>query len=127
MTVRERPPDPPLAVFWCFVLTFSGATWVSWFGMTVISSPDNALSISTYLASFLCCVYHALIAGIGFFVAISKTDPKGVTDLTTAGTLHALGSMVIFFVVGFVLLMLVDEKAGIEAAREGSPLEPERE
>ena len=38
-----------------------------------------------------------LIAGIGFFVAMFKTDPKGVTDLTTAGTLHALGSVVIFF------------------------------
>jgi UMF1 family MFS transporter len=37
----------------------------------------------------------------------------------------AMGSMVIFFVVGFVLLMLVDEKAGIEAAREGPLLEPE--
>ena len=39
----------------------------------------------------------------------------------------AMGSMVVFFVVGFVLLMLVDEKAGIEAAREGPPLEPEGE
>lgn len=29
----------------------------------------------------------------------------------------AMGSMVVFFVVGFVLLMLVDEKAGIAAAR----------
>jgi hypothetical protein len=28
-----------------------------------------------------------------------------------------MGSMVVFFVVGFVLLMLVDEKAGIAAAR----------
>jgi hypothetical membrane protein len=37
------------------------------------------------------------IAGIGFFVAMFKTDPTGVTDLTTAGTLHALGSVVIFF------------------------------
>jgi hypothetical protein len=38
-----------------------------------------------------------LLAGIGFLVAVFKTDPKGVTDLTTAGTLHVLGSMAIFF------------------------------
>ena len=37
------------------------------------------------------------VAGIGFFVAIFKTDAKGVTDLTTAGILHGLGSIVIFF------------------------------
>jgi hypothetical protein len=37
------------------------------------------------------------LPGIGFLVAVFKTDPKGVTDLTTAGTLHVLGSMAIFF------------------------------
>ncbi len=40
----------------------------------------------------------------------------------------AMGSMVVFFVVGFVLLMLVDEKAGIAAVRsgeEGTPPGPE--
>ena len=37
------------------------------------------------------------VAGIGFFVAIFKTDPREFTDLTTAGMLHALGSIVIFF------------------------------
>jgi hypothetical protein len=38
-----------------------------------------------------------LLAGIGFLVAIFKNDPTGVTDATTAGTLHILGSMLIFF------------------------------
>lgn len=37
------------------------------------------------------------LAGIGFFVAIFKTDPTGATELTTAGTLHVTGSVVIFF------------------------------
>ena len=40
----------------------------------------------------------------------------------------AMGSMVVFFVVGFVLLMLVDEETGIAAARsgeEGTPPGPE--
>ena len=40
----------------------------------------------------------------------------------------AMGSMVVFFVAGFVLLMLVDEKAGIAAVRsgeEGTPPGPE--
>jgi hypothetical membrane protein len=37
------------------------------------------------------------VAGVGFFVAIFKTDPKGATELTTAGTLHVVGSVVIFF------------------------------
>jgi hypothetical membrane protein len=37
-------------------------------------------------------------AGIGFLVVgMFNTDPTGVTDLTTVGTLHVLGSVVIFF------------------------------
>jgi len=38
-----------------------------------------------------------LLAGIGYLLAISKTDPTGVTEATTAGTVHILGSMLIFF------------------------------
>jgi hypothetical protein len=39
-----------------------------------------------------------VVAGIGFFVAaLFNTDSTGVTDLTTSGRLHVLGSVVIFF------------------------------
>ena len=41
----------------------------------------------------------------------------GVVVGVTGNHRIAMGSMVVFFVVGFVLLMLVDEKAGIAAAR----------
>lgn len=47
-----------------------------------------------------------LIAGIGFFVAIFKTDPAGATETTTAGTLHAIGSVIVFFSLLAVAWML---------------------
>jgi hypothetical membrane protein len=46
------------------------------------------------------------LAGIGFFVAISKTDPTGATDLTTAGALHGVGSVVLFFALLITAWML---------------------
>jgi hypothetical membrane protein len=42
-------------------------------------------------------VVLVLVAGIGFVVSgIFKTDPTGVDDLTTAGTIHLLSAVVLF-------------------------------
>lgn len=38
-----------------------------------------------------------LLAALGFFVAIAKTDPSGAdVEVTTAGVLHVLGSLLLF-------------------------------
>ena len=47
-----------------------------------------------------------LVAGVGFLVAISKTDSKGVTDSTTSGTLHVAGSVAIFFALLIAVWMM---------------------
>jgi UMF1 family MFS transporter len=44
----------------------------------------------------------------------------GTVVAATGSHRLAMGSMVVFFVVGFAVLMLVDEKAGVEAARVDS-------
>ena len=38
-----------------------------------------------------------LVAGIGYLLAIAKTDPTGATEFTTGGILHVVGSLLIFF------------------------------
>ena len=38
-----------------------------------------------------------LIAGVGYLLAIAKTDPRDATEFTTAGALHVIGSLMIFF------------------------------
>lgn len=38
-----------------------------------------------------------LVAGVGYLLAIAKTDPRDATEFTTAGALHVIGSLMIFF------------------------------
>ncbi|MDX1659096.1 MAG: DUF998 domain-containing protein [Nitriliruptorales bacterium] len=38
-----------------------------------------------------------LVAGLGYLLAIAKTDPSDATEFTTAGILHVVGSLLIFF------------------------------
>lgn len=42
-------------------------------------------------------IVFLLVAGVGYFLAIAKTDPAGATEFTTAGILHVIGSLMIFF------------------------------
>ena len=76
---------------WLMQLAFFGAgigTIAIALGLRKTLAPGKRVTASLVLFA---------VAGIGFFVAIFKTDPREVTDLTTAGMLHALGSIVIFF------------------------------
>ena len=42
-------------------------------------------------------IMFLLIAGVGYLLAIAKTDPRDATEPTTAGILHVVGSLMIFF------------------------------
>ena len=47
-----------------------------------------------------------IIAGVGFFGAIAKTDPAGATESTTSSGVHVVASMVIFFTLLICVWML---------------------
>lgn len=97
--------------------------WIAAVGIGLMVGPNQAASRSL-LASMIPSEKHGEFFGFfafsGKLASVAGPFVYGTVVLLTENHRYAMGSIIIFFVVGLLLLLSVDEKAGIASASSSS-------
>ncbi len=103
-----------------------GAFWVAAAGIGLMVGPNQAASrslLGVMIPEDKHGEFFGFFAFSGKLASVAGPFVYGTVVAATESHRVAMASIVVFFVIGLALLLLVDEKAGIEAARAAAPVE----
>lgn len=108
------------------------AFWIAAVGIGLMVGPNQAASrslLGVMIPEDKLGEFFGFFAFSGKLASVAGPFVYGAVVGATGSHRTAIASVVVFFIVGFILLLFVDERAGIEAARgpgarEGSPVDP---
>jgi UMF1 family MFS transporter len=101
-----------------------GAFWIAAAGIGLMVGPNQAASrslLGVMIPEEKHGEFFGFFAFSGKLASVAGPFVYGTVVAATESHRVAMASIVIFFVFGLMLLLLVDERAGIEAARAAEP------